>query len=181
MLLTHPGQIGSLRAVVEQRGLDYHALRHGLDGRQQRGFERQKAGSSDGSWGGNADNFPWRVVNIAICPQDRAILHERIAQRFRAMLAQGFYDEVRALYQRGDLNPSLPSIRAVGYRQAWDCLEGKTSYAEMEQRGIIATRQLAKRQITWLRSWKDLHWVDTDDPNLLENVLKILPADLMLI
>jgi tRNA dimethylallyltransferase len=108
-------------------------------------------------------------------------LHERIAQRFRDMLAQGFYDEVRALYQRGDLNPSLPSIRAVGYRQAWDCLEGKTSYAEMEQRGIIATRQLAKRQITWLRSWKDLHWVDTDDPNLLENVLKILPADLMLI
>lgn len=143
--------------------------------------ERQKAGSIDGSWGGNADNFPYRVVNIAICPQERAILHERIAQRFRAMLAQGFYDEVRALYQRGDLNPSLPSIRAVGYRQAWDCLEGKTSYAEMEARGIIATRQLAKRQITWLRSWKDLHWVDTDDPNLLENVLKILPADLMLI
>lgn len=142
---------------------------------------RQKEGSADDSWGGNADNFPYRVVNIAVCPQDRAVLHERIAQRFQDMLKQGFYEEVRALHQRGDLNPALPSIRAVGYRQVWDCLEGKTSYAEMEQRGIIATRQLAKRQITWLRSWKDLHWVASDEPNLLENVLKILPADLMLI
>lgn len=143
--------------------------------------EQQKQGSSDDSWGGNASGFPYRVFNIAICPQDRAVLHERIAQRFRAMLSQGFLDEVRALHQRGDLDPSLPSIRAVGYRQAWDCLDGKTGYAEMEQRGIIATRQLAKRQITWLRGWKDLHWVDSEEPNLLENVLKILPADLMLI
>ena len=142
--------------------------------------QQQKAGGDD-SWGGNADAFPYRVLNIAICPQNRAVLHERIAQRFRDMLSQGFYDEVSALYQRGDLHPGLPSIRAVGYRQMWDCLDGKTSYAEMEQRGIIATRQLAKRQITWLRSWKDLHWMDAEDPNLLENVLKILPADLMLI
>lgn len=143
--------------------------------------ERQKAGSSDGSWGGNADRFPYRVVNIAICPRSRAVLHERIAIRFREMLQQGLVEEVRALYERGDLDPSLPSIRAVGYRQVWDCLAGKTDYAEMEQRGIIATRQLAKRQITWLRSWKDLHWVWSDEPNLLENVLKILPPDLMLI
>lgn len=142
--------------------------------------QQQKAGGDD-SWGGNAEAFPYRVLNIAICPRNRAVLHERIAQRFRDMLAQGFYDEVNALYQRGDLHPGLPSIRAVGYRQMWDCLDGKTSYAEMEQRGIIATRQLAKRQITWLRSWKDLHWMDSEDPNLLENVLKILPADLMLI
>ena len=71
-------------------------------------------------------------------------------------------------------------MRAVGYRQVWDCLDGKLSYAEMVERGIIATRQLAKRQITWLRSWKDLHWLDSLDPNLLEKVLKILPADDML-
>lgn len=143
--------------------------------------QQQKAGSADESWGGNADDFPYRVLNIAICPSDRAILHKRIEQRFKDMLSQGFYDEVRGLYERGDLNPSMPSIRAVGYRQAWDCLDGKTGYAEMEQRGIIATRQLAKRQITWLRSWQDLNWVDSEDPKLLENVLKILPADLMLI
>ena len=92
----------------------------------------------------------------------------------------GFYDEVKALHERGDLNVDLPAIRAVGYRQMWDCLEGKLSYAEMVERGIIATRQLAKRQITWLRSWKDLHWLDSLDPNLLEKVLKILSADDML-
>ena len=140
---------------------------------------RQKAGG-DGSWGGNADQFPYRVVNIAVCPGDRAVLHQRIAERFHQMLKDGFYDEVKALYQRGDLNPEMPSMRAVGYRQVWDCLDGKLSYAEMEERGIIATRQLAKRQITWLRSWKDLHWLDSLEPNLLEKVLKILPADDML-
>lgn len=143
--------------------------------------EKQKAGSLDGGWGGDAANFPWQVISIAICPQDRAVLHERIARRFRLMLEQGFKAEVEALHRRGDLNPSLPSIRAVGYRQMWDCLDGKTSYAEMEQLGIIATRQLAKRQITWLRSWKDLHWLDTDDPNLLENILKILPVNPILV
>ena len=80
---------------------------------------QQKQGSRDDSWGGNADNFPYRVLNIAICPQDRAILHKRIAQRFKDMISRGFYAEVQALYERGDLDPSLPSIRAVGYRQAW--------------------------------------------------------------
>ena len=140
----------------------------------------QKAGGGDDSWGGNADNFPYRVVNLAVCPANRAVLHERIAARFHDMLKQGFYDEVKALYERGDLDSAMPSIRAVGYRQVWDCLDGKTGYAEMEQRGIAATRQLAKRQITWLRGWKNLHWLDSEDPNLLENVLKILSADLML-
>jgi tRNA dimethylallyltransferase len=120
------------------------------------------------------EQFPYRVVNIAVCPQDRGVLHQRIADRFREMLAQGFYEEVRALYDREDLHPDLPSMRAVGYRQMWDCLDGKLSYAEMEERGIIATRQLAKRQITWLRGWNDLHWLDSLDPELFENVLKIL-------
>ena len=123
------------------------------------------------------ETFPYEVVNIAVSPTDRAVLHDRIAQRFHEMLTQGFYDEVKALYNRGDLNPNLPSMRAVGYRQMWDCLDGKISYAEMEERGIIATRQLAKRQITWLRSWKDLHWLDSLDPNITEKVLKILPVE----
>ena len=139
---------------------------------------RQKEGG-DGSWGGCAEDFPYRVVSLAVCP-DRAVLHQRIADRFHQMLNEGFFDEVKSLYQRGDLGPELPSMRAVGYRQVWDCLDGKLSYAEMVERGIIATRQLAKRQITWLRSWKDLHWLDSLDPNLLEKVLKILPADDML-
>ncbi|MBA56573.1 MAG: tRNA (adenosine(37)-N6)-dimethylallyltransferase MiaA [Pseudomonadales bacterium] len=139
---------------------------------------RQKEGG-DGSWGGNFDDFPYRVVNLAVCPE-RAVLHQRIADRFHQMLEEGFFDEVKSLYLRGDLSPDLPSMRAVGYRQAWDCLDGKLSYAEMVERGIIATRQLAKRQITWLRSWKDLHWLDSLDPNLLEKVLKILSANDML-
>jgi len=125
----------------------------------------------------NHQPLPYHVVNLAVCPPERKQLHERIALRFRQMLEQGFIDEVKALYQRGDLDPSMPSIRAVGYRQAWDFLEGVTSYEEMTERGIIATRQLAKRQITWLRSWPDLHWLDTNDPKLLQSALKILEAN----
>ncbi|WP_317622662.1 tRNA (adenosine(37)-N6)-dimethylallyltransferase MiaA [Ketobacter sp.] len=140
---------------------------------------RQQAGGG-GGWGGMAAAFPYRPINLAVCPADRKVLHQRIAERFHQMLNEGFYDEVKSLYERGDLSPDMPSMRAVGYRQAWDCLDGKLSYAEMVERGIIATRQLAKRQITWLRSWKDLHWLDSLDPNLLEKVLKILPADDML-
>ena len=121
--------------------------------------------------------LPYHVVNLAVCPPERKQLHERIALRFKQMLAEGFIDEVRTLFQREDLNPSLPSIRAVGYRQAWDYLEGNCTYEEMTELGIIATRQLAKRQITWLRSWPDLHWLDTNDPKLLQSALKILDAN----
>src|SRR5690554_7028778 len=85
------------------------------------------------------------------------------------MLEQGFLDEVRALYKRSDLHLNLPSMRCVGYRQAWEHLDGKYSYEEMRERGIIATRQLAKRQITWLRSWPDLHWLDSEDTNILRS------------
>lgn len=137
--------------------------------------EAQRAKGNDQSWGGDVNAFPYDVTSIAVCPEDRARLHERIAQRFHIMLNDGFMDEVKRLYDRGDLDPSMPSIRAVGYRQAWDCLEGKLSYDEMVERGIIATRQLAKRQITWLRSWSDLHWFDGEDPDLIEKVLKIAP------
>jgi len=94
--------------------------------------------------------LPLRILSLE--PLDRSALHARIANRFDAMLAAGFLDEVRALRQRGDLSPALPSIRAVGYRQAWSHLDGLTSAAEFREQAIAATRQLAKRQLTWLRS-----------------------------
>lgn len=113
---------------------------------------------------------------ISLEPQDRAWLHERIAQRFDAMLASGFLDEVRALRARGDLHPDLPSMRCVGYRQAWEALDGDWPMAELRERGIAATRQLAKRQITWLRSMPDRHVVACDAPDALQQVLKLVSA-----
>lgn len=107
-----------------------------------------------------ADAVRW--VDLVVAPQDRKVLHGRIAARFEAMLAAGFVDEVAALKARGDLHTDLPSIRAVGYRQVWDYLEQRTHYAEMVEKGVIATRQLAKRQFTWLRSWPDPCWFYTD-------------------
>ncbi|MBA5983804.1 tRNA (adenosine(37)-N6)-dimethylallyltransferase MiaA, partial [Pseudomonas sp. MD195_PC81_125] len=109
-----------------------------------------------------------------IAPANRQVLHERIKQRFTNMLEQGFIDEVVALRKRSDLHAGLPSIRAVGYRQVWDYLDGKLSLAEMQERGIIATRQLAKRQFTWLRSWEELHWLDSLDCDNLPRALKYL-------
>ena len=109
----------------------------------------------------------FNVVQIAIAPRVRAVLHERIAIRFANMLAERLVTEVQALYDRGDLHADLPAIRAVGYRQVWDFIEGRLSQDEMIERGIIATRQLAKRQFTWLRGWQnypntDLNWLYTD-------------------
>jgi len=122
-------------------------------------------------------NFPYNALCLAVAPQRRETLHQRIALRFQQMLEQGLVEEVKRLYQRSDLSPALPSIRAVGYRQVWDCLDGKLDYAAMVERGIIATRQLAKRQFTWLRSWQGLHWIDSEDPKLLQKALSSLPAD----
>lgn len=104
----------------------------------------------------------FRLLQIALCPQDRGVLHERIALRFEQMMAAGFLAEVRQLHQRGDLNADLPAIRAVGYRQLWEHLEGAVDLEEAVTRGIAATRQLAKRQLTWLRKWPDLVWIITD-------------------
>lgn len=103
------------------------------------------------------------VRQLAIGPHQRSLLHERIALRFSMMLEQGFEDEVKGLRARGDLNVNLPAIRAVGYRQMWEYLDGQYSYDEMIEKGIVATRQLAKRQLTWLRGWEDLHWLSMDD------------------
>lgn len=125
--------------------------------------------------------LPFHPVQLALLPDDREALHCRIERRFDRMLEDGFIDEVRQLYQRGDLHPDLPAIRAVGYRQAWEHLAGKITEAEMREAGIAATRQLAKRQLTWLRSWPQLHTISTQEPFDVEKVtqatLKILSAN----
>ncbi|MCX8579276.1 tRNA (adenosine(37)-N6)-dimethylallyltransferase MiaA [Gilliamella sp. B2717] len=105
--------------------------------------------------------LPYDIMQFAIMPPDRAELHQRIEQRFLQMLELGFEDEVKRLMERGDLHPNLPSIRCVGYRQMWEYLSGEISYDEMVFKGICATRQLAKRQITWLRGWKQpITWLN---------------------
>lgn len=111
---------------------------------------------SRGAWA----PFPFRVLKLVLAPADRAVLHERIARRFHAMLAAGFLDEVRALRADPRLHPDLPSMRAVGYRQAWLHLEGATDAATFVEQGIAATRHLAKRQLTWLRGQHDALWFD---------------------
>ncbi|CDF96495.1 MULTISPECIES: tRNA (adenosine(37)-N6)-dimethylallyltransferase MiaA [unclassified Pseudomonas] len=135
--------------------------------------QRQSAQSTEAAASG-LQQLPYTVANLAIAPANRQVLHRRIEQRFTLMLEQGFIDEVVALRERSDLHPGLPSIRAVGYRQVWDYLDGKLTSAEMQERGIIATRQLAKRQFTWLRSWTDLHWLDSLDCDNLPRALKYL-------
>ncbi|MCW8090772.1 tRNA (adenosine(37)-N6)-dimethylallyltransferase MiaA [Alteromonas sp. ASW11-130] len=114
---------------------------------------------------------PFEIAQFAIAPQDRAVLHERIERRFKNMLEVGFVEEVRNLYHRGDLHIDLPAIRSVGYRQVWQYLDQTLSYKEMQERGVIATRQLAKRQLTWLRGWKALDWLDTFANNNLAKIL----------
>jgi tRNA dimethylallyltransferase len=104
-------------------------------------------------------------------PNDRAWLHERIAGRFDAMLAAGFIDEVKALRARGDLDAAMPSMRCVGYRQAWEALDGVIAMDELRDRGIFATRQLAKRQLTWLRGMPDRTAIACDAPDALAQLL----------
>ena len=111
-------------------------------------------------------------VLISLEPADRSWLHGRIEQRFDAMLAAGFVDEVKALRARGDLHPDLPSMRCVGYRQAWEALDSKSLMAGLRDKGIFATRQLAKRQITWLRSMPQRRIVACDAPDALAQVLE---------
>ena len=113
------------------------------------------------------------ILVISLEPGHRAWLHERIALRFDAMMAAGFLDEVRALRARGDLNPELPSMRCVGYRQAWQGLQEGWSEAEIRERGIFATRQLAKRQLTWLRGMAHRQVVAADAADALSKVLQL--------
>lgn len=120
--------------------------------------------------------LPYRVSQFAIAPEERGELHRRIELRFDLMLAGGFEQEVRQLYLRGDLTPDLPSIRCVGYRQMWDYLAGEVGYDEMRYRGIVATRQLAKRQMTWLRGWPEVTWLTSGAKDNLQRVVEAVGA-----
>ena len=118
------------------------------------------------------ESLPYDVLQFAIAPEDRAVLHQRIEQRFHKMIAFGFEQEVRKLFERGDLNIDLPSIRCVGYRQMWEYLQGDISFDEAIFKGICATRQLAKRQITWLRGWQsEITWLDSLQPERAQDVV----------
>lgn len=112
--------------------------------------------------------------HLVLCPADRSHLHARIEKRFLTMLDLGFMEEVKKLHQRPDLSLEKPALRAVGYRQAWEYLSGKLTWDEMKEKTIIATRQLAKRQLTWLRRWKEAVWFDSEREDLVNVVTKYL-------
>lgn len=116
----------------------------------------------------------YHMHNLALSPSDRGFLHKRIAMRFEQMLEMGFIAEVEKLFARGDLHTDLPSIRSVGYRQVWDYLAGQCSFDQMRENVLAATRQLAKRQITWLRSWPEINWLAAEDSEILEKTIKII-------
>ena len=116
-------------------------------------------------------NYPIRQFTIA--PTDRKVLHQRIEIRFRQMLTNGFVEEVKKLKERADLTADMPSMRCVGYKQIWQYLDAELSYDEMIDKGVAATRQLAKRQFTCLRGWQDLIWLDTFDANNASKIIDL--------
>ena len=122
---------------------------------------------------GRSQTLPHRLIKVALLPADRELLHNRIANRFMQMLEQGLINEVESLYIRGDLEVSMPSIRAVGYRQVWSYLQGLLDYPTMTYKAIVATRQLAKRQLTWLRSIHDVRHITPEHCSLARMVEKI--------
>lgn len=119
-----------------------------------------------------SEAFPYEAIQFAIAPNDRKVLHKAIETRFKAMLALGFVEEVKKLKSRDDLHLELPSMRCVGYRQCWQHLDGEYDYETMVEKAIVATRQLAKRQLTWLRGWPDLIWLESGAENNLDTVLR---------
>lgn len=141
-----------------QRALEL-ALTHGKNRSEYWQQERQ------GLWAGP-------VLKLALLPVDREVLRTRIAQRFQDMMAQGFLDEVKALHQRGDLHADLPSIRSVGYRQLWQHLSGELSEQDAVERGVIATRQYAKRQMTWLRRESSLSVLQGESASCLDQAIE---------
>ncbi|EPB3977048.1 tRNA (adenosine(37)-N6)-dimethylallyltransferase MiaA [Yersinia enterocolitica] len=125
----------------------------------------------------SGETLPYRVHQFAIAPVSRELLHQRIELRFHQMLDAGFETEARAFFDRGDLHTDMPAIRCVGYRQMWSYLSGEIDYDEMVYRGICATRQLAKRQMTWLRGWGSVQWLDSDKPGeALDSVIQVVSA-----
>jgi len=125
-----------------------------------------------------AEEIPYQKIKLIIAPRDRAVLHEKIALRFKLMLQQGLVAEVESLYQRGDLTVSMPSVRAVGYRQVWSYLDGEIDAEEMQETAIIATRQLAKRQFTWLRRETDAHRFYAEEQDVFSAVLTSVQAQM---
>jgi tRNA dimethylallyltransferase len=121
----------------------------------------------------------YNIYNLAVAPENRAVLHERIALRFDQMLTEGLIEEVQRLFARGDLNLEMPAIRSVGYRQVWEYLLGHFTIKEMRERGIIATRQLAKRQLTWLRSWPNVVWFNSEAQDVYTEMAQFV-ADLFI-
>jgi len=117
---------------------------------------------------------PYDVVSLAIGPSDRKVLHDRIEQRYHLMLKSGFIDEVKEFHSAENMHADMPSMKCVGYRQVWDYLDNKLDYDEMVERGIIATRQLAKRQLTWLRRWPNLNQLETNDSKVLAKAMEIV-------
>jgi tRNA dimethylallyltransferase len=126
--------------------------------------------------GGVRARLPWRVLKLALVPADRHLLHARIAARFDAMLAAGFLDEARRLHADPRLHADLPALRAVGYRQAGPFLRGEIDARTFRERAIFATRQLAKRQLTWLRSELDARWLDPDSATTGAETVRALAA-----
>lgn len=120
--------------------------------------------------------LPYRIIKLIIAPTNRTALHVRIACRFKTMLEQGLIEEVERLIARGDLTLSLPALRAVGYRQVWLYLTNKLKYEDLLEQGIIATRQLAKRQLTWLRSEFDAHWFDSQQADNTKQIINYLSS-----
>jgi tRNA dimethylallyltransferase len=117
-----------------------------------------------------SEDLPYAVTKVIVAPFERSVLHQRIAERYHKMVEGGFVDEVKKLYQRGDCHPQLPSIRAVGYRQAWSYLDGEYDKETFIYKAIVATRQMAKRQLTWLRAQQDGVWFDSSEGLPLEAV-----------
>lgn len=125
-----------------------------------------------------SDPIPFNIKQFAIAPTEKTVLHERIELRFKMMLDAGFEQEVKNLRKRGDLHLDLPSMRCVGYRQMWQYLEGEIDHNEMLFRGVVATRQLAKRQMTWLRSWQNLAWLESGDKDNFAVIKSVLSGDI---
>ena len=123
---------------------------------------------------GRLGALPHTIIKLALVPSDRNVIRERAGQRFIGMLQQGLVDEVRGLFQRKDMHENLTSMRLVGYRQVWSYLAGRSSYSEMRERAVIATRQLAKRQITWLRTEENTTWFDSAKAGIAKEVMEFL-------
>lgn len=123
-------------------------------------------------------DLPYQMINVVLAPFQRKILHARIAARYQQMIANGFLDEVRKLVARGDCHEKLPSIRAVGYRQAWAHLHGEYDEVSFIEKAIIATRQMAKRQITWLRAQQDATWFDSGSGLPVSAVMQYIQQEL---